>query len=61
MDRIGLRYQPADMEIRRDDLVAALGNVRRYVEGRRDLWYTVVNERPITTAWIEEALVTLKF
>ena len=61
MDRVGLRYQPADMEIRREDLVAALGNVQRYVEGRRDLWYTVINERPIRPAWIAEALETLKF
>jgi glycerol-1-phosphate dehydrogenase [NAD(P)+] len=61
MNRVGLRYQPADMEIRRDDLVAALGNVRRYVEGRRDLWYTVINERPITSEWIAEAIATLKF
>ncbi len=61
MNRVGLRYQPADMEIRRDDLIAALGNVRRYVEGRRDLWYTVINERPITSEWIAEAMATLKF
>lgn len=61
MNRVGLRYQPVDMAIRRDDLVAALGNVRGYVEGRRDLWYTVINERPITSAWIAEALATLKF
>jgi len=61
MNRVGLRYQPADMEIRRDDLVAALGNVQRYVEGRPDLWYTVINERPITPAWIAEAMATLKF
>ncbi len=61
MNRVGLRYQPADMEIRRDDLVAALGNVRRYVEGRPDLWYTVINEHPITSEWIAEAMATLKF
>ena len=61
MNRVGLRYQPADMEIRREDLVAALGNVRRYVEGRPDLWYTVINEHPITSEWIAEAMATLKF
>ena len=61
MSRVGLRHQPADMEIRRDDLVAALGNLRGYVEGRPALWHTVINERPVTPAWIEKALATLKF
>jgi glycerol-1-phosphate dehydrogenase [NAD(P)+] len=61
MDAVELRYQPADMEIRRDDLKASLLNLRRYVEGRRDLWHTVINEREITTAWVEEALADLKF
>jgi hypothetical protein len=35
--------------------------VQRYVEGRPDLWYTVINERPITSEWIAEAMATLKF
>ena len=35
-------------------------NVRRYVEGRRDLWYTVINERPITLDWVEAALAGLE-
>ncbi len=61
MNRVGLRYQPGDLEIRRPDLVAALGNLRRYVEGRPDLWYTVINERLITPGWIADALAPLKF
>lgn len=61
MEAVGLRYQPADLQIRREDLAAALLNVRRYVEGRRDLWYTVINERTITADWVEAALVGLRF
>jgi glycerol-1-phosphate dehydrogenase [NAD(P)+] len=58
---VGLRYQPADLQIRRAILAAALGNLRRYVETRRDLWWTVINERPITPEWIEQALHELTF
>ena len=61
MDTVGLKYQPVKMDIRREDLVASLLNLRRYVEGRRDLWHTIINERAITPEWIEEALATLKF
>jgi glycerol-1-phosphate dehydrogenase [NAD(P)+] len=61
MDRVGLRYQPADLEIRREDMVAALGNLRRYVEGRHDLWYTVINEHDISPSWVDAALDSLKF
>jgi glycerol-1-phosphate dehydrogenase [NAD(P)+] len=61
METVGLRYQPADLQIRREDLAAALLNVRSYVEGRRDLWYTVINERPITAEWVEAALTGLRF
>jgi len=61
METVSLRYQPRDLEIRRSDLTAALSNPRRYVESRRDLWHTVIQERDITPAWIEESLVSLKF
>lgn len=61
METVGLRYQPADLQIRREDLTSALLNVRRYVEGRGDLWYTVLNEREITRDWVEAALAALKF
>jgi glycerol-1-phosphate dehydrogenase [NAD(P)+] len=61
MERVGLRYQPADLEIRREDLAAALGHLRCYVGSRPDLWYTVIQEREITAVWIEESLRTLRF
>ncbi|MBX9791328.1 MAG: iron-containing alcohol dehydrogenase [Pirellulales bacterium] len=60
MDRLGLEYQPADMQIDHDTLVASLTNLRSYVESR-GLWYTVINERPITATWIDDALRGLRF
>jgi glycerol-1-phosphate dehydrogenase [NAD(P)+] len=61
METVGLRYQPTDLEIGRADLTAAPLNVRRYVEGRPDLWYTVIHERVIPPAWVEAALAGLQF
>ena len=61
MDEVGLRYQPADLQLRREDLRASLLNLRHYLSGRRDLWYTVINQREISPAWADSALATLKF
>jgi len=61
MDEVGLRYQPAGMELRREDLHASLLNLRRHLDGRPDLWYTVINEREISPAWVDAALAGLKF
>ena len=61
MDAVGLRYQPADLEIAREDLAASLSNLRCYVQGRRDLWHTIIQERDLSPGWINEALETLKF
>jgi glycerol dehydrogenase-like iron-containing ADH family enzyme len=61
MDQVGLRYHPRDLGIGREDLAASLLNLRRYVGRRGDLWHTVLHEREISPAWVEEALASLKF
>lgn len=61
MDRVGLRYHPRDLGITRDDLTASLANLRAFIQQRPHLWYTVLNERPITREWIEQAVRGLKF
>jgi len=61
MDEVGLRHQPSEMGITREALTASLLNLRRYVEGRNDLWYTAINESSITPEWVEEALAGLRF
>lgn len=60
MDRLKLRYQPVDLGIDRETLTASLLALRDYTE-RRGLWYTVIQERPITPEWIEGALAGLIF
>lgn len=61
MDRIGLKYHPVDMDIRKEDLVSSLSNLRSFVEGRPNLWYTIINQRPITADWIASTLAGLRF
>ena len=61
MNRVGLIYHPASMQIRREDLVASLVNLRSFVESRPNLWYTVINERAIDQKWIDATLAGLRF
>ncbi|MFO0945155.1 MAG: iron-containing alcohol dehydrogenase [Planctomycetota bacterium] len=61
MDEVGLRYHPADMAIRREDLVNSLLSLRTFVQSRPHLWYTVIDERPIDQRWIETHLAGLRF
>lgn len=61
MNEIGLLYQPHVMGITRTDLTASLLNLRTYVESRTDLWHTVINQRPITAEWVEQAITGLEF
>lgn len=61
MDAVGLRYQPAHLQVRRDDLAASLLNLRNYIGNRPDLWYTIIQEQPITPAWVAEVLESLSF
>lgn len=61
MRAMGLRFQPADMSITRGDLRGALLGLRAFVAGRPDFWYSVINEAPITEAWVEDIIAGLEF
>ena len=61
MKEVGLTYDPVVMDIRREDLIASLLNLRHYVGTRPKLWYTYINDSNITKEWAEEALQDLKF
>jgi len=61
MDEVGLEYHPIEMQIRREDLVASLSNLQTFVQQRPHLWYSVINERPITSDWIDNSLSGLRF
>lgn len=61
MDHVGLPYHPAGLAIDRAVLETSLRSLAGYVARRRDFWYTVINERPITDRWLDEALEGLRF
>ena len=61
MDEVGLKYHPVGIAIGRDDLAASLASLQEFVDRRSHLWYTVIDERPITPQWIEAVLVGLRF
>lgn len=61
MNEVKLPYDPAIMNIQRDDLIASLLNLRNFVENRPKLWYTVINDSGISRSWAEAAVADLKF
>lgn len=60
MDRVGLPYHPADLQIDRPTLVASLRNLKRFVRARQ-LWYTAIDAFDISDAWIDQTLAGLRF
>jgi glycerol-1-phosphate dehydrogenase [NAD(P)+] len=61
MDDVGLKYHPVDMAITRGDLTASLLSLQEFTSRRSHLWYTVINERPITSQWTDAALSGLRY
>ena len=61
MDRVGLRYHPADLGIRREDLTASLLNLKNYVASKPNLWFTVIDDSDIDEAWALQATEGLRF
>lgn len=60
MDRMGLRYQPVDLDIPRQALVDSLRNLKHYTE-QRGMWYSAIQEFEISDDWIEASLAGLRF
>jgi glycerol dehydrogenase-like iron-containing ADH family enzyme len=61
MDDVGLKYHPVDLSISRGSLAASLMNLREFVSTRPHLWYTIINERPVSSRWLTSALSGLRF
>jgi glycerol-1-phosphate dehydrogenase [NAD(P)+] len=61
MDRVGLKYHPADMGISKQDLLASLLNLKQYVLQKKQLWFSVIDDTDITEAWAAQAMEGLKF
>ena len=61
MKEVWLPFDPAVMDIRREDLIDSLLNLRSYVQSRPKLWYTVIDDSEIAREWAEEAVSDLVF
>jgi glycerol-1-phosphate dehydrogenase [NAD(P)+] len=61
MDELGLKYHPADMGIRKEDLIASLMNVKNFVAKKPNLWYSVIDDSEITEEWTVKAISGLRF
>ena len=53
MDALGLDYRPASLQIEREDLASSLLALNEYVE-RAGHWYSIINERRIDPAWVDQ-------
>ena len=53
IERVGVPIRPQDMDLTWEEVSEALRTLREYVE-RAGLWYTIINDRPITEAFIEQ-------
>ena len=61
MDRVGLRYHPADLGIRKEDLLAALLHLNEYVTSKPNIWFSVIDDSVITGDWALKAMEGLRF
>jgi len=61
MDRVGLKYHPADLGIRKEDLLASLLNLKNYVASKPNIWFSVIDDPSITREWALAAMEGLKF
>jgi glycerol-1-phosphate dehydrogenase [NAD(P)+] len=61
MDRVGLKYHPADLDICREDLLAALLNVKNYVASKPNLWFSIIDDSSINEEWALKAMEGLRF
>lgn len=61
MDQVGLKYHPSDLDIKKEDLLASLLNLKNYVNSKPHLWFSVINDSEITESWALKAMERLKF
>ena len=61
MDESGLVYHPFSMNIKREDLIDSLLNLKNFVKSKDKLWYTVIDDSYIEMEWINQNISELKF
>ena len=61
MDEAKLDYHPQAMNLKQEDLVKSLKNLKSFVQDRPQLWFTIIDDSEISEDWISEVLFNLKF
>ena len=61
MDESGLVYHPFSMNIKREDLIDSLLNLKNFVKSKDKLCYTVIDDSYIEMEWINQNISELKF
>ena len=61
MNDSGLVYHPFSMNIKKNDLIDSLLNLKNFVKSKDTLWYTVIDDSHIDLEWINKNISGLKF
>ncbi len=61
MDEVGLDYHPQAIDLKQEDLVKSLKNLKSFVQDRPQLWFTIIDDSEISEDWISEVLFNLAF
>ena len=61
MNDSGLVYHPYSINIEKKDLVDSLLNLKKFVESKDKLWFTVIDDFDIDIEWVNENIYGLKF
>ena len=49
------------MNIKKDDLINSLLNLKEFVKSKDKLWYTIIDDSEINQEWIKKNISELKF
>ena len=61
MNESGLVYHPYSMNIKKNDLIESLLNLKKFVKSKEKLWYTTIDDSNINMDWIDKNLSEIKF
>jgi glycerol-1-phosphate dehydrogenase [NAD(P)+] len=61
MDTVGLKYHPVGLKIHQEDLLTSLLNLKKYVQSKPGLWYSVIDDSCINEADAIRIMEGLKF
>ena len=61
MNESGLVYHPSSMNIKKNDLIESLLNLKKFVKSKEKLWYTKIDDSYINMDWINKNISEIQF